>query len=120
MVTEDDVRRAALSLPGAYEKESYGGSPSWRTKPRMFTWIRDEDDALVVWVESVEEKEALLASGSDKFFTTSHYDGHPVVLVRMAAIDVDELTELIDESWCNRAPRALTSRWIRSRDSGVS
>jgi hypothetical protein len=99
MVTEADVRRVALSLPGAYEQESYGGSPSWRTKPRMFTWIGGEDGSLVVWVESVEEKEALLASDPDKFFTTSHYDGHPVVLVRMASIEVEELTELIDQSW---------------------
>jgi hypothetical protein len=109
MVNEDDVRRVALSLPGAYEQASYGANPSWRTKPRMFTWIRDDDGALVVWVASVEEKEALLASDPDKFFTTSHYDGHPVVLVHMAAVDVGELTELLVDSWRHRAPRSLTS-----------
>ncbi len=115
MVTEDDVRRIALSLPGAYEQESYGGRPSWRTKPRMFTWIRDEPDAVVVWVDSLEGKEALLASDPDKFFTTSHYDGHPVVLVRMGALDVGELTELICDSWGLRAPRSLTTGWRRDR-----
>ncbi|MGB3829211.1 MAG: MmcQ/YjbR family DNA-binding protein [Ornithinimicrobium sp.] len=120
MVTEDDVRHAALSLPGAYEKVSYGGSPSWRTKPRMFAWMLDEEDALVVWVESGEEKEALLASDPDTFFTTNHYEGHPVVLVRMAAIDVDELVELIGESWRHRAPRSLTSSSIHNQGSGAS
>ncbi len=113
MVTEDDVRRVALRLPGAYEQESYGGIPSWRTKPRMFTWIGGEAESLVVWVGSVEEKETLLASDPHKFFTTPHYDGHPVVLVRMATIDVEELTELIDESWRHRAPRSLTKTWSR-------
>ncbi len=109
MVTEEDVRRIALTLPGAYEQGSYGGRPSWRTKPRMFTWIRDEPEAVVVWVDSLEDKDALLASDPDKFFTTSHYDHHPVVLVRMAALDVGELTELICDSWSLRAPRTLTT-----------
>ncbi|MGV0636024.1 MmcQ/YjbR family DNA-binding protein [Mycolicibacillus trivialis] len=108
MATEDDVRRIALGLPGAYEQASYGGSPSWRTKPRMFAWIRDDDGALVVWVGSVEEKELLLGADPAKFFTTDHYDRHPIVLVRLSAVDVDELGELIEESWYLRAPRSLT------------
>lgn len=109
MVTENDVRQIALDLPGAYEQESYGGAPSWRTKPRMFTWIRDDPDAIVVWVDSLETKEALLASDPDTFFTTSHYDAHPVVLIHMDAVDVDELAELIRNSWLLRAPRSLTA-----------
>lgn len=106
--TAEDVRRAALSLPGAYEQPSYGGSPSWRTRPRMFAWIRDDDGALVLRVESVEEKHALIASAPETFFTTSHYDGHPAVLVRLDAVDPAELIELITHSWRQRAPRALT------------
>ncbi|HXV59407.1 MAG TPA: MmcQ/YjbR family DNA-binding protein, partial [Vicinamibacteria bacterium] len=61
MVTESQIRRIALSLPGAYERASYEGRPSWRTKPRMFTWIRDDPEALVVWVESLDEKELMIA-----------------------------------------------------------
>jgi hypothetical protein len=109
MATEDDVRHIALELPGAFERASYGGRPSWRTAPRMFAWIRDEPEALVVWVGSLEDKEALLASEPEKFFTTSHYDGHPVVLVRLAAVDLTELGELITDSWRLRAPRSLTN-----------
>lgn len=74
----------------------------------MFAWIRDEPEALVVWVGSVEEKEALLADESGKFFTTAHYDGYPVVLVQLEAVDLAEVTELLTESWRVRAPRALT------------
>jgi hypothetical protein len=108
MVTEEDVRRIALDLPGAFERPSHGGLPSWRTEPRMFSWIRDEPEALVVWVESLEDKEVLISSEPGKFFTTSHYDGHPIVLVRLAAVDVDEARELITDSWRLRAPRSLT------------
>lgn len=111
MVTVSDIRRVALSLPDAFEQDSYGSRPSWRTTPRMFAWLRDEPEALVVWVESVEEKEALIAAEPAKFFTTSHYDGQPIVLVRLEAVDVDEATELITESWRLRAPKSVVKRW---------
>lgn len=109
MVSIDDVREIASSLPGAYEQASYGGQPSWRTKPRGFTWVRDEPEALVVWVESVEEKLALIESEPGTFFTTSHYDGHPVLLVRMKEVDRTQAAELIAESFRLRAPARLVA-----------
>ena len=111
MITHDDVRQIAMGLPGAFEHASHGGQPSWRTKPRMFAWIRDDPEALVVWVESEEDKLALIASEPKKFFTTPHYDGYPMVLVRLSAVKVTEATELITESWRLRAPKKLVKEW---------
>lgn len=108
MITEDDIRQFALALPGAFEQASYGGRPSWRTAPRMFAWLRDDPEALVVWVDAVEDKEALIAADPFRFFTTPHYDGQPIVLVRLEAIDAGETAELIVDSWLLRAPRSLT------------
>lgn len=99
MVSYDQVRAIAMSMPGAEERPSYGGQPSWRTKKRMFTWIREDPEALVVWVGSEEEKLALIDSEPAKFATTSHYDGHPIVLVDLDAVDEQEARELIEESW---------------------
>ncbi len=96
-----------MSLPGAYEQPSYEDRPSWRTKPRMFTWIRDKPEALVVWVESLDDKEMMIATEPRVFFTTPHYDGYPMVLVRLGAIGVKRAMELITESWRLRAPKAL-------------
>ncbi|UDY35327.1 MmcQ/YjbR family DNA-binding protein [Dermatobacter hominis] len=109
MVRIEDVRRAAMALPGAEERASYGGRPSWRTPARMFTWVRDDPEALVVWVGSVEEKEALIGSDPDTFFTTAHYDGEPIVLVRLEVVDADEAAELITGSWRLRAPARAVS-----------
>jgi hypothetical protein len=111
MVTHDDIRAIALGLPGTIERASYGGRPSWRTTTRMFTWIRDEPEALVVWVESAEEKVALIDAEPEKFFTTPHYDGEPIVLVRLEAVDREEAAELVTESWRLRAPRAAVRAW---------
>jgi hypothetical protein len=104
MATEDDVRRIALSLPETIEKPWFG-SPGFRVKDKGFLRIRSEaEGGLVVFVEDLAEKEALLASDPDKFFTTPHYDGYPTVLVNLPAVDEDELRELIVESWRRKAP----------------
>ena len=119
VVTEEDVRRICLALPGAYERESFGSRPSWRTKPRMFAWIRDEPEALVVWVDSVEDKQALIASEPSTFFTTPHYDGLPIILVRLETIDAEEARALITDSWLLRAPRSLTGGWSAAPEPGA-
>lgn len=111
MVTWDDVRAIAMGLPEAFEQASYGGNPSWRTKPRMFAWIKDDPELLVVWVDSEEEKHALIAAEPKKFSTTPHYDGHAIVLVDLAAVELDETTELIIESWRLRSARKLVKEW---------
>jgi hypothetical protein len=106
MVTEDDVRRIALSLPETTEKPSYG-TPGFRVKDKLFARVREEGDVLVMWCQDEGEKEALIASEPEKFFTTPHYDGHPTVLVRFGAVEVDELTELLTEAWRVRAPKRV-------------
>ncbi len=77
----------------------------------MFTWLRDDPEALVVWVDSVEEADAMIAGEPQKFFTTSHYDGHPIVLVNLDTVSSAEATELITESWRLRAPKTLVKQW---------
>jgi hypothetical protein len=53
------------------------------------------------------EKEALLASDQEKFFTEPHYNGFPAVLARLPRIGLAELEELIIDAWRSQAPRAL-------------
>ncbi len=108
MATEDDVRRVVSSLPATTEKLSYG-MPGFRVKDRLFARIRDEG-LLVVWVADLDEKDVLLAADPEKFTTTPHYDGHPMVLVRLPAVDVDELRELLTDAWRVRAPERLRAR----------
>jgi hypothetical protein len=112
MVTLDDVRRIALSLPEVAEAPSYG-APAWRVRKKPFARLRTEHDVdadgevLVVWVADLEEKEALLAADPAVFTTTPHYDGYPTVLVRLQAVAEDELAELLTDAWRLRAPTRL-------------
>ncbi len=96
MATEDDVRELALALPHTKEKPSYG-TPGFRVRDKLFARIREEG-VLVVWCESPEEKDFLLEGEPEKFFTTPHYDGYPNILVRLEAVDREELAELLAES----------------------
>jgi hypothetical protein len=123
VATVDDVRRLALALPATTEKPSYG-TPGFRVKDKLFARIwdgsqrpggdggdhdDDEGDVLVVFVSDLGEKEALLATAPDRYFTTSHYDGHAMVLVRLVAVDLDELDDLLAGSWRARAPARLVA-----------
>jgi hypothetical protein len=111
MATEADVRKIALSLPGTTEKPSYG-TPGFRVKDKLFLRLRTEaEGGLVVFVADLGEKEALLQSSPKKFFTTPHYDGYATVLVRLPAVGVRELRELITDSWRCKAPKKLLAEF---------
>lgn len=103
MTGEEDVRRICLSLPETIEKP-YERLPGFRVKDRLFARIRERPEALVVWRPDIREKEALIASEPERFFQIPHYAGHPAVLVRLEAVSVEELEELLTESWALRAP----------------
>src|SRR5437773_5940563 len=79
VATADDVRRIALSLPETDEHPSYGGRPSFRVRKKGFASLDDDGETCGIWVESFEDKEALLGSDARKFFTTPHYDGYLTV-----------------------------------------
>ncbi len=117
MTTEDDVRRICLSLPEVIEKP-YERLPGYRVKTRLFARIRENPYALVVSRASIGEKEALIASEPEKFFQTPHYEAHPAMLVRLEAIDFEELEELLTEAWALSAPVKLLASFEASRPLG--
>jgi hypothetical protein len=110
MVTEEDIRRVALSLPGSAEKP-YNRLPSYRVRSNLFLRIHELPDAFFVRCASVEERNELLKAEPGKFFITPHYDGYPGVLVRLSQVDLGEMTELVTESWRVCAPQRLLAAY---------
>lgn len=123
MADQQDVRRIALSLPGTQESdEHFGFSVLHKGKQKGFVWAWNErvepkkpripnPEVVAIRVASRFDKEALLSADQEKFFTEPHYNGFPAVLVRLPAIDVAELEELIIDAWRCQAPRDLVSSW---------
>jgi hypothetical protein len=109
VATADDVRRIALGLPETDEHPSYQRQPSFRVRKKGFVRLLDDGEHCVVWLESLDEKEALLASGAGKFSSTPHLDGYPLMLVRYGAVAVDELRELITDAWRLKAPKRVVA-----------
>lgn len=75
-------------------------------------------DVIVIWVESEQDKLALVQDPGSPFFTTSHFDGHLSVLVRgcrLGEVGVGELRELIQDAWLSRASKRRAERWLAER-----
>jgi hypothetical protein len=107
MATEDDVREIAMALPEVTQDQWYR-TPAYKVAGKGFLRLRTEaEGGLVVFVPDLGEKEALLAANREAYYTIPHYDGYPIILVNLAAVELDELRELITESWRIRAPIKL-------------
>ena len=127
MATQRDVRRIALALPDAVEADDrFAFSVMNKGKAKGFAWVWLEriqpkkarvpnPKVLAVRVADEAEKFELVASDPDKFFTEDHYNGYPAVLVRLAAVDVKELRELITDAWRCMAPKALVAEFDNDR-----
>lgn len=73
------------------------------------------DDVIVVWVESEGDKLALVQDPDSPFFTTSHFDGHPSVLVRASRlheVSRDEVVELVQDAWLSQASARRAKAWL--------
>ncbi|MFG1944564.1 MmcQ/YjbR family DNA-binding protein [Nonomuraea sp. NPDC048826] len=108
MATEDDVRRLALALPETGEKLMYG-TPAFYVRGRWFARMKEEPDVIGLPVAGEEEKLELVAARPEAFFTTPHYDGYAVVLVRLPEVDTEELGELLTDAWRLRAPKRVVA-----------
>jgi hypothetical protein len=118
VASEEDVRRIALSLPGAVEV-SYNHLPGFRVRRQLFARIHEQPDALFVKCAGIDERNDLVRSAPDKFFTVRHYDGYPGFLVRISMVDAGELTELLTESWRLTAPARLIAQYDAGCDGGA-
>jgi hypothetical protein len=115
MADEDDVRRLALALPQVEEVDCAGFD--FRVAGKGFIWSYPErkpgqrrvlrTDIAVLYVGDEAEKQALLLGEPRLFFSTPGYDGWPLVMLRLAEVGAERLSELITDAWRMRAPAAL-------------
>ncbi|HEY0225045.1 MAG TPA: MmcQ/YjbR family DNA-binding protein [Mycobacterium sp.] len=125
MATWNDVARIVGELALTCEQ-----SPrDWRVGKKLLAWERPlrpsdrdalaaqgaqppEGDILGVRVSDEGVKFALVNDDPAVYFTTPHFDGYAAVLVKLDAIDVAELEELITEAWLTQAPRKLVQEFL--------
>jgi hypothetical protein len=114
MPTWDDVVAIASALPEVEESTSYR-TPALKVRGRGFARLRAEAEGGLVLMCQLDEKEALLASGDPAFYTTPHYDGYGAILVDLEKVSREQLAELIEDAWREKAPARLRKRFDATR-----
>ena len=97
----DTVREIARGLVDVEESTAYG-SPALKVRGQLLAAIAinksAEPGSLMVRVDFAQRAE-LLAAAPDVYYVTDHYVKHPMVLVRLSAIDRNALCDLLERAW---------------------
>ena len=106
MVTLDDVRSFALTLPRTTEAFVRG-----RVKFRVGRIVYlafSRDETLMGFAFPKEEREALVASEPERFLMPPTSDlRYNWVMVRLDALDLDEMRELVLDAWRMVVPKSV-------------
>ena len=127
----EDVHEIASAMPHVTKVEGTKGNPIYQVGQKSFVFFRNAradafdpetgeryDDVIVIWVAAEDDKQALVQDESTPYFSTPHFDGHPSVLLRgsrIGEIDVDELTELVQDAWLSQASRRRRETWLAEK-----
>ena len=107
-VSIDDARTIVAPLPRSYEALVRD-----RVKFRVGSIVYaafSRDDTIMGFAFPREEREALVASEPDKFLMPDPSDmRYQWVCVRLDALDVDELREILVEAWRMCAPKKVAA-----------
>jgi hypothetical protein len=127
-----DLDELALAMPLVTKEVSDDGRPSYHVHGKLMCVHRGRrpdaidgatgerlDDVLMFRVADQEEKELLLASRPDVFFTTPHFNGYPAVLTRipqLVLLDREELRDLVVDAWLTRAQKRVAKAWLAEHE----
>ncbi len=132
MTTMADLDALAMAMPLVTKEVSEDGRPSYHVHGKLFCFHRSRrpdaidaatgerlDDVLMFRVADQDEKELLLGSRPDVFFTTPHFNGYPAVLTRipqLALLDRTELRDLVVDAWLTRAQKRIAKAWLAEHE----
>lgn len=114
-VTLDDVRGVALSLPRSYEA-LVRGRVKFRVG-RIVYLAASRDQTLLGFAFPKEEREALVEAEPHKFMLPKPADmRYNWAVVRLAAIDLDEMADIVFHAWRMVVPKSLARKVALERD----
>ncbi|KKB11202.1 hypothetical protein VE25_14010 [Devosia geojensis] len=102
-------------LPEVTRGTSYG-TPSLKVKDKSFVRLKDADTLVLLCPP--EQKALLMEMSPHIYFETDHYVGWPAVLVRLSAIDDEELSLRLEDSWRFKAPARVAARKPLATNTG--
>jgi hypothetical protein len=102
------LSKAALNLPGVYEKPCHG-TPAFYIEKKFFVRLREDGETIALYNNNRDE---WIAKNDDLFFFTDHYKNYPILLVDLARVSKEDLNTLLQISWRLRA----TKRMVKELD----
>jgi hypothetical protein len=127
----EDVHEIAESMSHVTVEWGSGENPVYQVGGKSFVFFRTPrpdatdpatgeryTDVIVFWVESEDDKRAMVQDAASPFFTTPHFNGHLSVLLRASRIGEitrAELAEVIQDAWLSRASARRAANWLASR-----
>ncbi|MFF9640403.1 MmcQ/YjbR family DNA-binding protein [Kitasatospora aureofaciens] len=109
MVTFDEFRAMALTLPEAAQEPTWG-IETLRVRGKVFAMGSPDGDS--VTVKASHEDQAELIAAEPEVFSFARYVGrHGWVSVRLDLVDPEELQDLVTEAWRRTAPKRLVGEF---------
>jgi hypothetical protein len=113
-VSIDEIRAVALRLPRAHEGEVRGRVKFYVGRIVFVAMARDE--TLMGFGFPKDFREAALEAEPDKFLRPRTSDlRYNWLVVRLEAIDHEEMEDLVTEAWSMCVPKRVLTEWLASR-----
>lgn len=111
MITVDDIRAVAGSLPRAYEV-LVRDRIKWRVGRIVFLSL-SRDETTMGFGYPKEARAGLVDAEPDKFMLPPESDmRYQWVCARLSALDPDEMRELVVNAWIMTVPRKVWSEYL--------
>ena len=134
MQTFDDVPSLVAQLPEVTEgvDKHRKTNRTWEVGGKAFAWERPFSKAdikrfgdqappagpiLAIRTADLAEKEAILATNQDAFFTIEHFNGYAAYLVQLDEVTEQGLREALIDGWLAVAPRGLAEQFLNRLSS---
>jgi len=110
MMSFQDVRKIALSLPGTVEEE-HMGKPSFRMNNKIFIILQDDTKTVTVKIAK-DERDIYTSMNPETYRIPESFSNLNYMHINLETANKDEVIGLIRSAWGNVAPKKLSKTFF--------
>jgi hypothetical protein len=108
-VSYKTVCHLALALPGVEEGVSKG-APALRVRGKLMAHLQPDNDSLLIKIDYFK-RDILLHAEPETFYVTDFYRCHPMIFVRLSAVNRKMMHDLLEQAWRLTAPKRMVEAY---------